>query len=183
MIDQQVFHFRTGKLIRFFLSRSTIITHIQEITECRIFQFYLTVFIHIFFRSFHFQRNHIQHIRHGYPFVVKVLIFHRILQTIFFKTFNSILFIRFIPPAHIIQLGSRQRHFDKQPLNQRILQFEQFLVLSVIIRNFLFGDIIRQLLVYQFLLISMHNQRFPIIFHQFVHIDIVRNIVCRFFIQ
>ena len=143
----------------------------------------MSVLVYILIRWRLFQWNQVQNIRNRNPFIVKVFILHRILQTIFFQTFHSILFFRLVPSANIVQLRCRQRYFNKQSLDQRRFQFKQFLVFLIIIRYFLFRNIIRQFLVYQFLLIGMHNQSFPVILHQLIYIHIIRNIIRSFFIQ
>ena len=139
--------------------------------------------VYVFFRCRLFQWNQIQHIRYRNPFIVKVFILHRILQTIFFQALHSVLFLSLIPSANIVQLRCCQRNFNKQSLNQRRFQFKQILVFLIIIRNLLLRNITRQFLVYQFLLISMHDQSFPVILHQLIYIHIIRDIIRCFFIQ
>ena len=106
----------------------------------------MTVLIHIGFRGFRFQRDHIKYIGYPHPFIIKILILHSILQTILLQMLNGILSLRLIPLTDISQLGSGKGNLDKQTFHQRTVQFKQFFVLFVIVCYFLFGDLARQFL-------------------------------------
>ena len=61
-------------------------------------------------------------------------------------------------------------------------------MLLIIISQFRFGafrfrNFFRKSLVYQRLLVCMHNQRLPVILHQFVNLSAVGNITLRLLIQ
>ena len=56
-------------------------------------------------------------------------------------------------------------------------------MLLIIISQFRFRNFFRKSLVYQRLLVCMHNQRLPVILHQFVNLSAVGNITLRLLIQ
>ena len=92
----------------------------------------------------------------------------------------------YFSPKNIDVYGVCTEKYYEQAIdraNSEIEEDKQFFVFSVIFCDLLFGNIIRQLLVYQLLLISMHDQSFPVILHQLIYIHVIRNIIRCFFIQ
>ena len=53
----------------------------------------------------------------------------------------------------------------------------------IVTGQFRFRDFFGKSLIYQFLLISVHNQRFPVILHQLVYFIAVGNIALSFLVQ
>ena len=143
----------------------------------------MTVLIQVFSGIGHLQRYQIHHFGYRHPLVIKVLVLHSILQTVFFQMFYCFAGLGFVPTADIAQLGSLKRNFDEQSLHQRTLYLEKFLMLLIVIGQFRFRNFLGKGLIHQCLLIGMHNQRFPVVLHQLVNLTTVGNIAFRLLIQ
>lgn len=137
-IRRRVLRLPANGLVKFLLSRQTVVTRVRRVVRDHVLRLCVTVLIRVLIRVEGLRKRRVRRFQCQRPFVVGVLVLRDVLRAMLFRVFRHLANFHLMPTAGVTRLQNYREGFSRRTFRRQAFRLRRHLILLMVLHRILF---------------------------------------------